>query len=249
MGIIDTYNGNSVATYLLAESAYSGVYDLHDRELSRFYTVGNSRPHTKTLRFITAPLEFECELLGYLKDRPGNLASLKGILMPDNDYHPLVVTGRTGQQIQALCMGFPLPQNAGKPEWRFKLMFEVFPYWEDVTEQTTHIDTGSAVVANSGQQPTYPTYTCAVSSAMAAGLSFVVSGQTWLYTGALAPGDSLVVEADDDCPDVKLNGVRVWQNVASSSKNYPALAIGNNTITLSDYTKFHMTVTWRRRYL
>lgn len=111
----------------------------------------------------------------------------------------------------------------------------------------TPYDANTAVY-NGGQTVCYPVYTCELLADMASGLSFSVGSETFTYTGALSTGDSLVIDTDPAERSVKLNGADDLANTDVDAK-FPGLAVGSNTVMLSDYTKFHLTVAYRRRYL
>jgi hypothetical protein len=101
-------------------------------------------------------------------------------------------------------------------------------------------------IHNGGDATCYPEYTCELDDAMAAGLDFTIGGHKWEYDGALIATDSLVVDADQQAPDVKLNGTRDFANMNAAAA-FPPLAVGWNTVAVSDVTKYHLHMSWRER--
>jgi hypothetical protein len=102
-------------------------------------------------------------------------------------------------------------------------------------------------IENTGDMTCYPEYTCELDDAMAAGLDFTIGTTKFEYDGALIATDSLVVDSDQQAPDVKLNGTRDFANTNVASA-FPALAKGWNDVALSDSAKFHLHMSVRQRY-
>lgn len=249
---ITSYNSIDLnATCGVVTPGVGGPHDLPDRELSILKLPGSDTPHVTVIRRQTRSLQFRAVAVGTShSDLVTKLGTLKGYLMPDDDFHALIVADRSSQRIMALCEGFPINISSMPDDYlaiEFGLNFLAYPYWEDASAQSTHITSSPTTVANGGQMVCYPTYTCEINATMATGLWFQVGSNRFTYTGALASSDSLVVESDQQLPDVKLNGTRAWAGVAAASV-FPSLAVGNNTVTLSDAAKFHLTVAYRRRY-
>lgn len=102
-------------------------------------------------------------------------------------------------------------------------------------------------IKNTGDMTCYPEWTCELDDAMAAGLDFTIGTAKAEYDGALIATDSLVFDADQQAPDVKLNGTRDFANTNVASA-YPSLAKGWNDVALSDSAKFHLHMSVRQRY-
>jgi phage-related protein len=249
VGIITTYNTHALSTYLLAEQSYSGVMDLNTLELARLDMPEGATPHYRVLRETAPAITFNCKLTGTSATMASNLASVLAILRPDYNFHSLVVSTRTSKEIMALCMGLPLEiASDAQYQWRFPVTFQVYPYWQDASNQTAAITASPTVVANAGDMTTYPVYTITVASAMSGGMWFQVGSVKFEWTKALAPGDVLVVYSDIQIHDVTLNGTRDWTGVKDTYDEFPALAVGNNTVTFTDPAKCHIDMVWKRRY-
>lgn len=254
MGYLTTYNSvDLVSTCSISMDHVSGVHDLPEPDLDILYLPGCDTAQVTVLRNQMRRLQFDAAVTG--ADHATMLSYLrilKAALMTDDQFHALVVSDRNGQQIQALRTGFPVDIDripALIRGVRFPLGFLAYPYWEDSTPQSVHVVASPTTVANAGDQACYPTYTCAVSDTLAGGLWFQVGTVRFTYTGALVNTDSLVVESDPLLRDVTLNGTRAWAGVSWATTSFPSLAVGDNTVTLSDVSKFHLTVAYRRRYV
>lgn len=116
--------------------------------------------------------------------------------------------------------------------------------WTGTVDASTSVRYGN-ILTNAGDLEVDAVYECTVSSAMSGGLSFSVNGRPFTYSGALASGDVLTVHTE--IQDAELGGVSVFRYVVAGS-HFPRLAPGDNTITLSDDTKFSLTVRYHRRY-
>ena len=104
----------------------------------------------------------------------------------------------------------------------------------------------NTVVVNNGRLTAYPTWTLTILDTLADGLTFEVNGVEFAYEGALAGSDALVVETDQQMPDVELNDVRDWANVTSDPV-MPTLSVGSNAVVLSDPTKVRLVGAYRER--
>lgn len=250
---VTSYNGSALSAYGAVTPGVSGVHDGPSLIIEKLWLPGAARPHVRISRREREPLRFRTVVAGATHTTlVENLAAVKGILFPDDDeFHPLIVADRSGLRILAKPLQFPveveiLPNIVHAVE--LQTTMEVYPYWEDATEVSEHLTAVSQVVTNYGNMKCYPTFTCELNNDMPDGLYFTVGAITFTYAGALEGGDSLVVKSDQDCPDVELNGTRDWANVDDSVAVLPFLARGNNTISLSDNSKFHLTVAYRQRY-
>jgi phage-related protein len=249
VGIITTYNTHALSTYLVAEQSFSGILDLNALELMRLDMPEGCTPHYKVLRENAPVILFNCKLTGTPAAMASNLATVRGILRPDYNFHALVVDKRPNQEIMALCMGLPLEVSSDALyQWRFPVTFQVYPYWQDASNQTAAVTASPTTIANAGDLVTYPVYTVTVASAMSGGMWFQVGSVKFEWTKALAPGDVLVVSSDIQIHDVTLNGTRDWTGVNDLYNEFPALAVGNNTMTFTDPAKCHIDMVWKRRY-
>ena len=105
----------------------------------------------------------------------------------------------------------------------------------------------NTTIYNGGQRTCYPEYTCHVTDTLATGLWFETADQRFIYQGGLVDTDELLVDTDQQLPDVELNGTRDWANVNRASV-FPPLAVGFNTVELSDPTKYWLAVSARWRH-
>lgn len=102
-------------------------------------------------------------------------------------------------------------------------------------------------VYNGGDMVCYPVYTCSILDTLALGLTLTVDSKEFAYDGELVATDVLVCDTDPQLPDVELNGTRDWANTDIDSA-FPPLAVGWNTVALSDSSKFSLAMAFRQRY-
>ena len=252
MAYISEYNGINLHLHCgLVTPRVSGVHSLPEPELNILYLPGRDTAHVSVKRRGMREPTFGAVVTGDTHlELCQNLDTLKGYLTADDDFHALVVDDKPTLQIMALSTGFPIQTDylpAEVTAVELQLPFLCYPYWEDAAWHTDTIAAATGSVTNSGQMPTYPYCTCAVSAAMAGGLYFEIGSDRFTYTGALDPADVLLIDTDPQAPTVKLNGVVDMANTSVAAK-FPALAIGANAIALSDFTKFTLYVQHKRRY-
>lgn len=244
------FNGVELGAAGLVTPSVSGVFDLPDTEVARAFIGGRSEPSDIFKRRSLVQMQWECVVAGANHaDLVSKLHTLRGYLNPELGFCTLEVENRPGQRTHARCLGFPvsidqLPYQIRVVE--FSLGFERYGYWEDDNYTSLNNPT---TIHNDGQLPTYPTYTCTVSSGDSGdpnSISFTVAGDSFQYDGAVSSSDVLVVESD--IPDVTLNGERDFANTAQTSW-YPRLVVGNSVISKGGGATFTLNVTYRRRYL
>jgi hypothetical protein len=83
----------------------------------------------------------------------------------------------------------PYVQRAVEFSWSL----ERLPWWEDETLRTVAIAGTSGSVNNTGGLTTPAIYTCTATATLAAGLSFTVGAETFIYSGARVSTHVLVV--------------------------------------------------------
>lgn len=246
-----TFNAVDLFNYGLVTPGISGIHDLAGVVVNQTFVPGYALPNESVLRDDLISMSVPCVVYSDVDhaDLVNKLHTLRTYLSPRLGWKTLTVTDVTAKQTLARCKGFPvkidqIPYLQTVVE--FSLEFIRAPWWEDVTAQTDTITTASDSVNNNGDLECWPVYTATVgASAMAGGLSFSVGGQTWTYDHALSAHDVLVVTTE--LPDCTKNGTRDLHGVTATSV-YPGLGVGTNAITLSDYTKFALGMSWRRRY-
>jgi phage-related protein len=248
---ISGYNGHRLSDYGAVSPEVAGVHDLPARETSITYIPGIMRPAVRVGTRRARETTFGLVVAGDSHtDLLSKLDSIKAILEPDDDFHALTVADKTNLQVQALSLGFQVDTRELPNLFRvvtFRLPFLCFPYWEDAALQTATIETATGSITNGGRLTAYPTWTCTLLADMPSGLSFTVGAQTFTYEGALDLGDSLVIDADEQAQTVTLNGLNAIGSAALTTA-FPSLAVGANAIGLSDYTKFKLGCSYRRRY-
>jgi len=241
------FDQHELSTYLVTPGV-RGPLDLPGREIQQLYLPGQDIPVESVGRLVARPLSFNVVVAGTdHADLLSKLASLKAWVHPDLGYKVLTVVDRTAQQIMARGRGWNIDIEQLPYYMRvaqFDLVFDRYPYWEDVTPVTANPVTNPMAVG--GDVPCYPLWTCTVGATLASGLSFTVNGETFEYEGALTSSDVLTVDADPQAPTPKLNGVLDWANTATDA-DFPALIVGSNVITKSS-ANFVLRADYRRRY-
>jgi phage-related protein len=241
------FNSHDLADHIVTPEV-SGTLDLPGREIQSLYLPGQDIPVESVGRLVARPLSFHVVVAGTdHADLISKLGELEVLLHPDLGYKVLTVVDRPNQQTMARCRGWGLDFNQIPYLIRvveFDLVFDRYPYWEDVTPVTANPVTNPMTVG--GNLKCYPIWTCTVGATLAGGLSFTVNGETFEYEGALASSDVLTVDADPQAPTPKLNGTVDWANTATDAA-FPGLIVGSNTITKSS-TDFVLRADYRRRY-
>lgn len=239
------FNGVELGAVGLVTPRVSGVFSMAGEDIARSLVPGLDMPSDVDVRGSLVRMRWGCVVSDTTHSAlVAKLATLKGYLSPRLGWKVLTVQNRTGQQTMARCLGLPidldvLPYLVNVVE--FDLEWDRLPYWEDATVQTA---TNPGSVANTGQLPTFPTYTCTVAATLSSGLWFTVGGQTFVYTGALANTDVLVVESG--LKDVTLNGARAFAGTSAAAE-FPRLHVGVNAVERST-TNFSLKIDYRRRY-
>lgn len=233
----------------LATSRVAGPHSITPLREKSYYLPGSNLRHEQELGPSTRTLAFRCVMRS--TDHGGLVAAIENLKVAVSPSQVgearLEVTDRPNQQILAKCSKLEISFDEIPYHMtgiQFPLEFTTIgTYWEDTTALSADVTSSPATVINSGDILCYPVYTCSVTDTLANGLYFDVGSVRFDYSGALASGDTLVI--DSEAMTCKLNGTSTISDTADDCE-YPALPTGENTITLSDDTKFSLNISYRR---
>lgn len=245
------FRGYELGAMGLVTPEVGGIFGVGQVDVADTPVTGRSIPNPVLVRRKVVGMQMKCVVAADSHEELiRKLLALEAVLDPEALYQEFRIENRPNERTFARVIDFPveissLPFLANVVT--FALRLERYPWWEDAEARAVTFAgaTLTGTVTNTGTKEAWPVYTCTVTAALAGGLTITVGSDVFTYTGALAPGDVLVVSIDDALPDVTLNGIRDFANTAISSV-FPVLAVGANTVTKSS-AGYDLTVSHRRR--
>lgn len=157
-------------------------------------------------------------------------------IIPDNEFVSFPVTGSGSADTPFDASGTSF-DNPGTP----------FDGFQATAEQGSAV----ATMTNTGNAEAWPLWII-TGAATSIELTNRATGSVWRWTGTLAAGETLVVDAADRSPSVRVDGVNAWSGLAASANNLWPLIAGQNQIVaevLGADTSTTLQGIWQRRYL
>jgi hypothetical protein len=181
-----------------------------------------------------------------------NVSAFKQLIAPTEDqntqptYVALTWDQYNGKRLMIYTTDFD-PQEKGPRFGEFTWTIVRKPFWEDEDAVTETGLVSASIVAYSGDVKVFPVWTVAFDGA-STGFDFTCVGRVDLDTTEFVNTDTLVI--DSAVRTIKKNGVSVMANlnIANTTQDWPYLAPGNNTVTVTTGTNYSISVTYRALY-